>query len=232
MAPKTALIAITSNNDVFYDDGVRGGLYWSEAAHAYNIYKEAGFDVVFASETGTYGIDGHSLIAPMFISEEDLKEYEDKSLPIHSDLAKVKKASDLNADDFSIFFAAGGHATLFDFPSATGLQKIARKIYNNGGVVAAVCHGPSIFAGLQDLVKGKKVCCFVASAETDLNLDATLEKFHLKTNEDLIKQIGAILVPAPDAWSDFVVSDQRIVSGVNPASAHSTARESIKALQA
>jgi putative intracellular protease/amidase len=230
MAPKKALIAITSNNDVFYEDGTKGGLYWSEAAHAYDIYKGAGFDVEFASETGKYGIDGHSLIPPQFISEDDLKVYEDKSLPIHADLAKIKKASDVNPDEFSIFFAAGGHATLFDFPTAIDLQNIARKIYNNGGVVSAVCHGPSIFAGLEDLVKGKKVTCFVATAEDDLGLGPTLQKFNLKTNEDLIKQIGGVLVPPPDAWSDFVVSDDRIVSGVNPASAHSTARESIKAL--
>lgn len=231
MPPKKALIAVTSNNDVFYEDGTRGGLFWSEAAHAYNVYREAGFDVSFASETGSYGIDGHSLIPPNFISEDDLKEYEDKSRPIHADLAKIQRASDVSAEEFGIFFAAGGHATLFDFPTAKGLQDIAAQIYANGGVVSAVCHGPAIFAGLPDLIKGRKVCCFVARAEQDLQLEPTLKKFHLKTNEDLIKQIGGDLVAPPDAWSDFTVTDGRIVTGVNPASAHSTARDSIEALE-
>lgn len=30
---------------------------------------------------------------------------------------------------------------MFDFPGSEGLQHITRDIYENGGVVSAVCHG-------------------------------------------------------------------------------------------
>ena len=42
------------------------------------------------------------------------------------------------------FFGSAGHGTLFDYPHAKDLQKIATTVYNKGGVVSAVCHGPAI----------------------------------------------------------------------------------------
>lgn len=59
--PLRALISITSYNGVFYDGGKRTGLYWSEALHPFNVFRDAGIDVEVASETGTMGYDEHSL---------------------------------------------------------------------------------------------------------------------------------------------------------------------------
>lgn len=62
---------------------------------------------------------------------------------------------------YGVFFAAGGHAALIDFPGATKLQKIASTIYKDGGIVSAVCHGPAIIAGLDpEVIKGKKITGF------------------------------------------------------------------------
>lgn len=62
---------------------------------------------------------------------------------------------------YGVFFAAGGHAALLDFPTAVKLQKIASTIYKDGGIVSAVCHGPAIIAGLDpEVIKGKKVTGF------------------------------------------------------------------------
>ena len=49
---------------------------------------------------------------------------------------------------YGIFFGAGGHAAIYDYPSASNLHKIAAQIYANGGVVSAVCHGPAILPGI------------------------------------------------------------------------------------
>lgn len=228
---KNALIVLTSHYDVFYEDGTKTGVFWSEAAHAFHAFKKAGWEVQFVSETGSYGIDEHSLVPPMFISEEDLAEYNNKDAEIHKYLAQTKAIKDVNVDDYAIFYAAGGHATLFDLPTATGLIDAARKIYANGGVVSAVCHGPAIFGGCPELVKDKKVTCFVQAAEEQIGLGATLEKFNLKTNEEILAAAGGIYQAPPNEWVDFSVADGRIVTGVNPASATSTAEKAIAALQ-
>jgi putative intracellular protease/amidase len=39
---------------------------------------------------------------------------------------------------YGVFYASAGHAALIDYPHATNLKKIAAKIWENGGVVAAV----------------------------------------------------------------------------------------------
>ncbi|CAF4568595.1 unnamed protein product, partial [Rotaria sp. Silwood2] len=43
-----------------------------------------------------------------------------------------------------------GHGAAFDFPKATRLQRIGSSIYHNSDVIAAVCHGPAVFANLKE----------------------------------------------------------------------------------
>ncbi|KAK9759418.1 plasma membrane heat shock protein [Basidiobolus ranarum] len=70
--PRKALLAITSYNGAFYADGSKTGLFYTEALHPYEALVNAGFEVDLASETGQYGIDGHSL-AKDFLTEDDEK---------------------------------------------------------------------------------------------------------------------------------------------------------------
>ncbi|WP_435522649.1 hypothetical protein [Chryseobacterium indoltheticum] len=43
----------------------------------------------------------------------------------------------INPNDYSTIFYAGGHGAMWDFADNTELSKIASKIYENGGIVAA-----------------------------------------------------------------------------------------------
>ena len=143
----------------------------------------------------------------------------------------------MNADDYQIFFASAGHGTLFDYPKAKDLQDIASEIYANGGVVAAVCHGPAIFDGLTDkktgrpLIEGKSITGFTDVGETILGVDSILKAKNLATVEDVAKKYGAKYLAPVGPWDDYSITDGRLVTGVNPASAHSTAVRSIDALK-
>ena len=44
--------------------------------------------------------------------------------------------------DFKAIFYAGGHGPMFDLPQNQEIAKIGVGIYENGGIVSAVCHGP------------------------------------------------------------------------------------------
>lgn len=189
---------ITSDNPQFYSDGKKTGLFWAEAWHPYNVYSKAGFGVDVASETGTFGFDEHS-IQDDVMDEESKTAWHDPSNPLKKLLDKsLLKASDVDPSKYGIFFAAGGHGAVFDFPSARGLHEIASKIYAADGVVAAVCHGPAILPGIKDpvtgesLVKDRKVTGFTAEGERLFQVEETMKKLGVHTVEELVTQAGGI----------------------------------------
>ncbi|EDO17465.1 hypothetical protein Kpol_1058p1 [Vanderwaltozyma polyspora DSM 70294] len=228
MAQKKVLLALTSFNGVFYADGTKTGVFVVEAMHPFNAFKSKGFEVDFVSETGTYGWDDHSL-APDFLTGQDKLDFDDKGSDFNKGLKNVKKASDVNPDDYCIFFASAGHGTLFDYPKAKSLQSLASEIYDKNGVVAAVCHGPAIFDGLiekksgKPLIEGKVITGFTDIGEVILQVDGIMKEKSLLSVEDIAKKYNAKYVPPIGPWDDYSVTDGRLITGVNPASAHSTA---------
>lgn len=120
---------------------------------------------------------------------------------------------------------------MFDTPLHIPTQSLAAQIYENGGVVSAVCHGPCGLINIKlkngdHLIKGKKVCGFTNSEEDAVQLSDAMP-FML---EDELKRSGGIFVGGPN-WLANVQSDQRVVTGQNPASATPTAEEIVKLLK-
>lgn len=232
-----ALIAVTSYNEEFYPDGKKTGLFITEALHPFQVFKAKGYDVDFVSETGTFGYDDHSL-EESFLNGDDLAVYQDKHSDYNISTKNIKKASDVDPSEYSIIYFSGGHGTVYDFPHAKGLQKLAQEIYKSNGVVAAVCHGPVIFDNLTDpstgklLAQGKKVTGFTDIGESDMGLTPLLKQKDLFTVQDVFKKVGADYQAPSTPWEDFTVVDGKLVTGTNPASASSTAKKAILALSA
>lgn len=233
-----ALITISSYNEAFYPGDGKTGLYVTEAIHPFNYFIEQGVEVQFASETGTFGIDAFSIL-PDYLNGQDKIDFENKESPFNLALNKVKKASDIVSSEYDIFYASAGHSTMFDYPTATGLQNIASDIWAKGGVVSAVCHAPTIFANLFDkstgklLITGKKITGFTSSAETLLGLDPLLDAKNLVRVEAVAESAGAtFLAPPGSPFDEFTVTDGKLVTGSNPASATATAVAALKALKA
>ena len=44
---------------------------------------------------------------------------------------------------FDAVFCVGGHGPMFDLPDNKTLEKAVTTIYEKGGIVSAVCHGPA-----------------------------------------------------------------------------------------
>lgn len=236
MAGKNALIAVTSFNDAFYADGSKTGLFIVEALHPFNVYKAKGYNVTFVSETGSYGFDAHSF-GEDFLNGQDKIDFENENSDFQKGLKSMKKAADIDPKDYQIFFASAGHGTLFDYPKAKNLQRIASEIYANGGIVAAVCHGPAIFDGLMDkatgkpLIEGKSITGFTDVGEVILQVDGIMKDHKLNSVETVAKKYGAKYLAPIGPWDDFSITDGRVVTGVNPASAGSTATRTIIALE-
>ncbi|KAJ2753326.1 plasma membrane heat shock protein [Coemansia aciculifera] len=235
--PKRALLAITSYFGPFYPNGDPTGLFYTEALHPYNVLTAAGFQVDLASETGTYGIDPHS-IDKMFMSQEDTAIYNDQASDFNLKLKAIHKAADLNPADYGLFFASAGHATLFDYPTAKALINIAEDVWARGGIVSAVCHGPAILPHIIDqktgksIINGKTVTGFTDDGEKQLDLMDAIKKFGLVPISEGAAKAGAIYKTPDNPFDDFTITDGRLVTGTNPASAHSTAVKALAAFNA
>lgn len=208
------LIALTSHSDLG-DTGKKTGFYVSEAAEPWKVFTDAGYDVDVVSVAGgkapADGLDESDEIQQAFLAAFDLDN--------------TAKASDLKADEYDAIFYAGGHGTMWDFPAATDLAGLAASIYERGGVVAAVCHGPSALTELKlpdgsYLVDGKNVAGFTNEEEAAVGLTDVVP-FLLA---DALESKGAKHHPAAN-FTEQVIVDGRLVTGQNPQSAHRAAEE-------
>ncbi len=108
---------------------------------------------------------------------------------------------------------------MWDFPNAEGLLHVAATIYEQGDVVAAVCHGPAALVNLklsngQYLVAGKTVAVFSNEEEEAVGLTKVVP-FLL---ESKLVERGARQEKAGLFQAKVAVSG-RLVTGQNPASA-------------
>jgi putative intracellular protease/amidase len=235
--PRKALIAMTSHSAPFYPDGRVNGVFYTEVSHPYQALTKAGFEVDLASETGTFVIDTYSL-DQQFLTAEDTVVLKAPEHPFSQLLSKgVRKASDLKAGEYGLFFSSAGFASVYDYPGAKDLQAVAEDVWERGGIVAAVCHGGAIFPGVKDpktgksIIAGKDVTGF--STEGD-KLAGVLDRIHgdgVKTTEESAVNAGAHYIAPPVPFDAFSITSGRIVTGANPASAHITIVAAIEAFE-
>lgn len=211
---KKALIVVTSHNKMGLTGEVTG-YYLSEVSHPVAQLEKSGISVDIVSPKGGS--------APMDPNSRDLSDPVNNSFLERDDLVnKIKntlRPEDINPDDYHAILYAGGHGTMWDFPGNNELAKIARQIYENGGVVAAVCHGPAALVNIRlengrYLVDGKHVTSFSNAEEKEAKLSEVMP-FLLESK--LIDR-GANYSKA-DLWQKHVIVDERLITGQNPASA-------------
>lgn len=102
---------------------------------------------------------------------------------------------------------------------------MAAAVYEHGGTVAAVCHGPICFANItlsngELLIKGRPVCAFTNEEEEHTGMSGVLPQFktHGTTPGDILTSLGGNYSKGPE-WGPYVVGEDRVYSGQNPASA-------------
>jgi putative intracellular protease/amidase len=233
--PRKALIAISSFNGAIYPGGHKTGLFFTEALHPFEVLTEAGFEVDLATETGTYGLDEVSVTDP-FLSGSDKAILNNPKHPFSVKLnSQLKKASALKKEEYGLFFASAGHAALYDYPTAKALQTIAADVWNRGGIVCAVCHGPAIMPGIIDsktgksIIEGKTVTGFTIEGEVIFRILDKLRSDNVVPIVEAVTKVGAHYSSSMSAFDDYSVTSGRVVTGTNPASARSAAERAVKA---
>ncbi|REC50127.1 type 1 glutamine amidotransferase domain-containing protein [Chryseobacterium pennipullorum] len=225
---KKALIVVTSVEK--YPEMDRAtGLWLGEAVHFYEKLHEKGYEIDFVSPKGGYTpLDPISL--QMFVQPVDWKYYSDDTF--RDKLGNTLTPDMINPDDYSVIYYSGGHGVVWDFPDNKELQKTARTIYENGGIVSSVCHGAvglfniSLSNG-ELLIKDKTLTGFSNSEE----IAAELADHMPYLTEDVLKSKGAHYVKADQDFVPFAVADGRLVTGQNPQSGGAVAEKVLEILE-
>ena len=232
--PRKALISVSSFQGAIFPDGSKTGVFFTEALHPFQVLTSAGFEVDFASETGTFGFDEFSLMPP-FLAGSDKVVHENESHPFMIKLkSHLMKASDVDSAEYGVFFASAGHAALYDYPEATELQAIAKGIWDRGGVLGAVCHGPVLLPKILDsktgrsVIEGRTVTGFTVEGEMALGVLDRLKSDGVMTVPEAVAKVGADYSSPMAAFDDYSVSAGRVITGTNPASARSTAERVVR----
>ncbi|HEX8046589.1 type 1 glutamine amidotransferase domain-containing protein [Rhizobium sp.] len=208
------ILCVVTSHPIRGDSGEPTGFAMVELTHPLDVFDKAGIPYEIASIRG-----GHPPIDFFDLSDAANAHYwRDKDF--RSALADSLVLRDLDPSRYSAVFFAGGHGTMWDFADSLAVQTVIRDIWEAGGIVSAVCHGPAalVNATLSDgsyLVAGKKLASFTDEEEAEVKY-TNVVPYLLATT---LKKRGALHQAAPN-WSENVVTDGRLVTGQNPASAH------------
>lgn len=229
-AEKAPILLVLTNHSELGDTGKMTGFFLSEAAHPYEVFTEHEHPVTLASPNG-----GFAPLDPKSFDLEDKanatfwKKYgnDDKDKP---GVPKTAALADIDPGKYGAIFFAGGHGSVWDFPNSEPLKKLAAALYENGGSIGAVCHGPAALVNvrLSDgslLIAGKRAAVFTNDEEKAVKLTDTVP-FLLQS---AFEKGGATVVPAEN-FSENAIRDGRLVTGQNPASAKKSAELLLEAM--
>ncbi|MFM0771842.1 type 1 glutamine amidotransferase domain-containing protein [Streptococcus suis] len=192
------------------------GLWLSELTQFYDELVKAGYEADFVSPKGGYiPLDPHSLT---MMDAVDRTYYTDADFRNRA-LGQTLRPDQVKAADYDVIFYTGGHGVMWDFPQSMEIAELASQIYQNGGLVTAVCHGVAGLLPIKDeagqaLIEGKAITGFT-NQEEELNGTTDLVPF---LTETALLEKGA-KVEIGTAFTPVVRQDSRVLTGQNPQSA-------------
>ena len=221
---KNILILLTNHATLGTTDEANG-TYAPELTHALHEFKAANFTYDFVSIQGgkapLYGIEDNDDAAHLSIINDNA---------FHVQLENTKSVQDVDVASYDAVFYPGGFGLLSDLNDNQAAAKLTADIYQKGGVIGAVCHGP---AGLlpitldngEKLLANKSVTAFCREEEVAAG---TIDKVPFVL-EDAIEDIAGSYKKAAE-WQEYVIEDNRVITGQNPASAHGVGKKMVELL--
>jgi len=222
------LLVLTSHSKLGSTGG-KTGFWLPELTHPYYKFKNAGYSVDVVSILGGTAPIDHKVFDLPDEQESNQRFLQDAEL-----MAKVFRTMPLSTVDpyeYSAIVFAGGSGTMWDFPNNEFVHRITATIYENDGIVSAICHGPAALVNVKlsngkYLLSGKNVSAITNEEEEDLKM-TKVNPFML---QDKLTERGAKHIYGKP-WKENVVVDGRLITGQNPASASKVAEKIIESLE-
>lgn len=204
----------------------RPGFEMDEFAQAWLILRDNGLEIDVASPRGgAVQADGYNAAEAFnarLLADAQAQRW----------LRATRAIGALSAADYAAIYIVGGKGAMFDLAADATLHRLVAQIYERGGVVAAVCHGPAALAAVRlgdgrALVAGKALTGF--SNEEEALFGKRWSAQYRFLIEDALREQGA-------RWSEaapmlpHVVVDGRLITGQNPYSTPALAEAIVRAL--
>jgi putative intracellular protease/amidase len=221
---KKILIPVT-NHATLGTTNQANGTYSPELTHALDVFLKAGFDYDIASIKGgkapIYGTDIEGdLVNEGILKSEEFQNRMNNTLPV----------SQVNIEDYDAVYYPGGFGLLSDLATNQDFAKLSAAHYEAGGTISAVCHGPANLLSItlsngEKLLANKSVTGFTREEEIDFG---TINHIPFLLEESLTRSAARYSKVQP--WNVFVIEDERVITGQNPASAHAVGEAVVKQL--
>ena len=227
LSAQNKVLFVTSNQQFYGKTDIVTANHFEEIVMAYDVFVNNGYQVDVISPEG-----GAIPIGYLNTSNPTQKKYlyDGKFM---DKLEHTLKPSEINGGDYSAVYYSGGGAAMFGVPENEPIQKITLGIYDNNGIVSAVCHGT---AGLINL-KGKDG----KSIFQDKNITGFPDSFEKKEQpyyatfpfkmDQAIKASGGKFKFSDKGGDNFYVKDGRFITGQDPSSTGSVAKEVVDYLK-
>jgi len=222
----TKVLTVVTSHNVLGKTGYATGLWLPEMTHPYYALKNAGFEIVVSSPNGGNApIDPYSIPSNPVGSNRD-DPMTEKFLSSPEDVSRLNNTvplANIDPKDYSAVVFPGGNGGTYDFPWNKDVNRIASAIYEQGGIVAAICHGPAAIlnATLVHLIKGMKVTGFSNEEEAISEILIGVKNVVPFFLENELPKRGAIYEKVYVHEPLVVVSGDngRLITGQNPESA-------------
>lgn len=199
------------------------GLWLAEATEFVAEMKKKNIEIDYISPLGGYvPIDPRSLKS-FYIDNESLAIYQSEDFKNRA-LSNSLTPSEVNPNDYSAIYYAGGHGVVWDFPENNELQKISETIYSNGGYITSVCHGVEGLLNIKDsngnyLIANKTITGFTQIEEI---LSGKVKLVPFGTEKEAKKRGANFVKKLP--FTSYAVQDDRLITGQNPMSGRAVAK--------
>lgn len=199
------------------------GYEFDELTQAWWTFVDNGYEVEIASPAG--GEPQSEERNPMWV-------FNTRFLADASAMAAAANTTPLAEVDpgsFDAVFVIGGSGASVDLPTNSHLQAIIAGIYQGGGVIGAVCHGPAALVNVKidgrPLLADRHVTAFTNNEEA---LFGSKEDGDWSLEDRIVAEGGRF--DGADIMQLHFVTDGRLVTGQNPFSTALTAEATIRAM--
>ena len=220
------ILFVTSNQHYYGSTKLSTANHFEEVIVPYDFFTKAGFLVDIVSPKG-----GAIPVGYINTSDSLQKKYLYDGWFMDK-LEHTRQPSEIIPENYAAIFYSGGGAAMFGVAEDTAIQKIARKIYNNNGIISAICHGTAGIAYLTDeqgnsLYAGRKITGYPDFHE---NKEMEYYKAFPFSIDKAIKANKGNFVFSQKNKDGFYVVDGRFVTGQDPSAAAKLATEVISIL--
>lgn len=206
-----------TNKVLFILSADKHGYFLPEVISPYKILTDQGFTVEFASPNGSAGRPA----AAAKLSDVEQTIY--KALLEQGAIKQPLKLKDIKASDYRAFYVPGGAGPMFDLVGNKQVQRLTRTFLAQNKIVSAVCHGPAAFVDVVlengELLAKNRTLTAKSNAEEG---PWARENYPFLLQNKFSEQGAKFVFGKPKA--PYIVFDQGVLTGQNPASATPVAK--------